>query len=244
MRTLLIWLLIPLWLWALSAEEIIQKSEDLLRGESMWGIYEMRISSPRYERTLVMESWAEGTKRSFIRIIEPRRDEGTTFLKLDNELWQFVPRIERTIKIPPSMMLQQWMGSDLTNDDMVRESSLASDYTAEILDENATGWQIALTPRADAAVVWSRIEVAIAKAGFLPLAQHFYDEKGVLIRTITFEAVREVDGRTLPPRWRVTPRTPDKAGHETVLTIREATFNRPLPEEIFTLRALKSYSRP
>lgn len=229
--------------FALTPEAIIKKSEDLMRGDTGYGEYEMIIKSPRYERTLLMESWGEGTKRSFIRILQPKRDAGTTFLKLDNELWQFVPRIERTVKIPPSMMLQQWMGSDFTNDDMVKESSMAEDYDAKLIEETEKSWLIALTPKPEAAVVWGRIEARIAKEGFLPQEDRFYDEKGVLVRTMHFSEVKKMDDRVIPTVWRIVSETEDKKGNETVLIIRKATFNRPLPEDIFTLRALKSYSR-
>ena len=103
-----------------SALEIIRKADELTRGDTQSGTYYMTIVRPDWERTMVFEYWSEGTNKSFIRIKEPVKERGVTFLKIGREMWQYVPRINRVIKIPPSMMLQSWMGSDFTNDDLSR----------------------------------------------------------------------------------------------------------------------------
>src|SRR6056297_2767371 len=115
------------------AREIVQKADQLLRGESSYAEIKMLIHRPKWERTIEMKSWSKGDKYSLVYITAPAKERGQVFLKRENEMWNWLPSINRTIKIPPSMMMQSWMGSDLTNDDIVNESSLVKDYTHEIL---------------------------------------------------------------------------------------------------------------
>ncbi|MCI5132049.1 MAG: outer membrane lipoprotein-sorting protein, partial [Candidatus Electrothrix sp. EH2] len=112
-----------------TAKEIIKKVEDNLNGKTAEMKITMTVKTKRAERTMKMQSWSVGKDKSFIKILYPGKDKGITFLKMDNSMWQYVPRIEKTIKIPASMMLQSWMGSDFSNDDLVRESSISEDYT-------------------------------------------------------------------------------------------------------------------
>ena len=164
---------------ALDVKEIIQKSDDLMRGKTSYGELIMETRTPRWTRSISMQSWSEGTTKSFILITAPVRDKGTTFLKINNEMWQYVPKVEKIIKIPPSMMLQSWMGSDFTNDDLVRESSIVEDYNCKLLAEEPARYKIELIPKPDAAVTWGKIIYYIAKVTFVPLRADFYDEEGI-----------------------------------------------------------------
>ena len=228
-----------------TADKIISKSERLLRGTSSYGIYEMSIYNPRWKepRIVEVESWAEGTEKSFIVIHKPKKDKGITFLKIGNEMWQYIPKIEKIIKIPPSMMMQSWMGSDITNDDMVRESSLERDYTKKIASEDESSWVIHLSPLSDAPVVWERITVVIQKESYLPTKAQYYDEDGELVRTILYEKPRKVSGRTIPTLMKFIPETENKKDHRTELLFKEIKFDIDIPDSIFTMRSLKSKSR-
>lgn len=227
----------------LTAEEIIARVENLMTGQTASGEMEMIIKTARWERSISMTSWSEGSKKSFIKITAPVRDQGMTFLKLDKEMWQYVPKVERTIKIPPSMMMQSWMGSDFTNDDLVKESSLSEDYTAAIVSENAVSYWLELLPRPEAAVTWGKLLYQVDKKSFLPERVEFYDEDGILINILIYSAVRQFNDRLFPARWEMLPQEADKEGHSTTIIVKKMIFNEPLPGDIFSLRALKKLSR-
>lgn len=227
----------------ITAGEIIKRSEDLMRGQTAYGEMEMIVKTARWQRTIKMTSWSEGTKRSFIKITAPVRDQGITFLKLDKEMWQYVPKVERTIKIPPSMMMQSWMGSDFTNDDLVKESSLVEDYTATIVSENAASYWLELLPRPEAAVTWGKLLYQVDKKSFLPERVEFYDEDGILINILVYSAVRQFNDRLFPTKWEMLPQEEEKEGHSTTIIVHKMIFNEPLPGDIFSLRALKKLSR-
>ncbi len=247
-------LFVPAWLalgaaagaQELDAAAIVKLAEDAMRGETVEMKATMDITTPRWQRTLVFRSWDDGRNdRSFTRILSPRKDKGTGFLRDGTTLWMYLPRVERTTRIPPSMMLQSWMGSDFTNDDVARDSSLVDDYTATVLGrrriEGTDALGVVLVPHEDAPVVWAKIEAWITAERPAPLLFLYYDEdkpgEFELVRRMRFSEIRHVDGRDVPHRWLMEPL--DKPGHSTAITLDEVHFDRSLSDSIFTQSNLK-----
>lgn len=234
------------------ARAIALRAEESMRSDRTYFKGRMTIRSPRLSRPrgVAFESWGDqGGKRSMIRIHEPAKDAGTGFLKLHPNLWMYVPRVERTVRIPPSMMLQSWMGSDFTNDDLVRESSEIDDYDHRMLGVDPGGgesadpraWVVEYTPHEDTAVVWGRILGWLAVDTGAPLRQEFYDEQGEKIRVIEFSEIREQAGRHFPHRWELTPL--EKPGHSTTIEIETIRFDAKFDDGIYTTRNLERGSR-
>src|SRR5262245_8368854 len=173
-----------------SAQEIIDRVESALWGKTLQSQLTMTIATPRWTRTLELAAWIERPRRSYIRLLAPPKEAGIGSLRIGAEMWNYLPTIERTIKIPPSMMFQPWMGSDFTNDDLVKESSLLNDYVHRLVTvdtaADAPAWVIESTPKPDAAVVWGRIVTRVRRADSLPVREEFYDERGTLVRVMTF----------------------------------------------------------
>lgn len=228
--------------------EIARRAEDVLRGDTAYLKAKMTIVSPRLPapRVVTFRAWDDHPrKRSFIRILTPPKDSGTSFLKLHPNLWMYIPRVERTMRIPPSMMLQSWMGSDFTNDDLVRESSQLDDYDHHLLgvDSHPAGtpvlssYVVDYVPHEDAPVVWGRIINWIETEHYTPVRSDYYDEKGERLRTMRFADVRESQGRYFPYRWTMTPL--DKKGYETEILIDTIRFDERFDDGIFTTRNLK-----
>lgn len=235
-----------------SAETVARRAEDAMRGDTTYCACQMTVSSPRLTapRTVSFESWTDVPgRRSFIRIHSPPKDAGTGFLKLHPNLWMYVPRVERTIRVPPSMMLQSWMGSDFTNDDLVRESSELKDYDHVLLgvdpgSERSGGrrsYVVEYRPHESAPVVWARIVAWVDAERWTPLFQEFYDEDETKVRELRFSDVRAVGSRYVPHRWTLTPL--DKPGHETVVVVDEIRYDLSIDEDVFTTRNLKRASR-
>jgi len=226
-----------------TANQIIAISEKMMRGNTSTGRMEMIIQTPKWKRSVKMTSWARGTKKSFIRIDYPKRDKGITFLKRGNEMWQYIPKIEKTIKIPPSMMMQSWMGSDFTNDDLVKESSLANDYTSKIIKRDKVNYTLELIPKPESAVVWGKLIMVINKKSFLPVKVEYYAEDGELINILEYSNVKKFNDRFYPTKWVMLPQTEDKKGHSTTLIVISNRFNIPISNSVFTLRSLRTRSR-
>ena len=235
--------LFTITLFAQTSSEIIQKVENNLNGKTAQMQITMIIKTSRYERKMQMQSWSLGKEKSFILITYPKKDRGITFLKIDSQMWQYVPKIEKTIKIPSSMMLQSWMGSDFTNDDLTKESSILNDYNHKLIDQNTTAYTIELIPKEDAAVVWGKIIMNVSKEYFLPLNTNYYDEDNLLIRTLTYQKFQKLSDRIYSTYWEMTPKTEDKKDHKTIIIIEKAEFDKDISPSYFTKRALKRYSK-
>lgn len=224
-----------------SGKELIEQVESALWGRTNHGVSEMTVITPHWKRTLTLHFWMDRPKRTFIRIDAPPKEAGIGSLRIEDEMWNYLPKIERIIKIPPSMMLQPWMGSDLSNDDLVKESSAVDDYrhtlqgTEEVDGQNV--YRVESIPLPDAAVVWGKLIYKIRVDNRLPLRVEYYDERGELIKVLRYEDERTLGGRLIPTRWVVQPK--DKPGNRTVFVIKEIAFDTPIAESIFSLRNLQ-----
>jgi len=238
----LMFLFLPMVSLADQTSDIIKKVEDNLNGKTAVMNITMIVKTKRVERTMKMESYSIGKEKAFIRVLYPGKDKGITFLKINNTMWQYVPRIEKTIKIPASMMLQSWMGSDFSNDDLVKESSISDDYTQKLLGETEKDYTIELMPREEAAVVWGKIIMEVSKQYFLPTRVRYFDEDDLLIRELAYTEVQPFGNRFYPTKWIMDPKEPEKEGHQTIIEIADAVFDKKVSESYFTKRALKRYS--
>lgn len=224
----------------LSGKEIVDKAENSIKGKSSKGVFSMKIVRPDYEREMKMKSWWEGEK-ALIEIIAPAKDAGNKTLKIDNEMWNYLKNTETTMKVPPSMMLQSWNGSDLTNQDIVRESELVEDYDIKMMfEEEIAGdmcWKLELTPKPDKPIVWGKIYYWVRQENYLPALTQYYDEKGKLIRTMKFLDVKKMDDRTIPTRWKIVSET--EVGQYTEFVYEDVKFNPDIPDRIFSYRELE-----
>ncbi|HEY9190197.1 MAG TPA: outer membrane lipoprotein-sorting protein [Sulfurovum sp.] len=243
MKQLLSLLIIPLFLSANEAQAIIKKMEKNLRGDHMYSTMRMIVTSKRGTRTVKIESWSEGNDKSFIKILYPKKDKGITFLKIDNQMWQYIPKIERTIKIPPSMMLQSWMGSDFTNDDMVKESSLEEDYTARLLSKKGNAATLELIPKPNAAVVWGKIIIDVDLNNAVPVREVFYDDRMQQVRVMTFSNIERHGSHRVPMVMELQPLDPNKKKNRTKVVLERVDYDTEIDPSYFTKRALKRYSR-
>ena len=230
-------------LYAIDSTKIIKKVEDNLNGKTAFMKISMIVKTKRIKRKIQMNIWSEGNEKSFIQITYPKKDKGITFLKIDNQMWQYVPRIERVIKIPSSMMLQSWMGSDFSNDDLVKESSIAKDYTHILSNESNSTYEILLKPKEDATVVWGKVVMIVSKKYLLPIKVDYFDEDGTLIRELLYKKVKKIQDRFYPTYWEMNPKTKEKEKHQTIVEINKAEFDKNIDKSYFNKSALKRYSR-
>jgi outer membrane lipoprotein-sorting protein len=223
------------------ASALIRKCDAVLRGKTAHALADMVIVNPNWRRTVSMESWSEGTERFFIHVTSPQREKGTTFLKLGNLLYQWIPSAEMRIKITPSMMLQSWMGSDFTNDDLVKESSMVDDYTHSLLGteilEGVQCFKLRLDPKPQAPIVWGRLVIWIRTRDYLPAREEFYNERGEMVKVMTFSDFRRANDRTYPMRWVMVPL--NKQGHRTEYVLKSIIFNEKIDPAVFTLRNME-----
>ncbi|MDH5643277.1 MAG: outer membrane lipoprotein-sorting protein [Gemmatimonadota bacterium] len=228
-----------------TAREIVDRVDRLWRGGSSRGVIGMEIVTEHWTRSLEMEVWSLGNDYALVRVLRPRREAGTATLKADQEVWNYLPRVDRTIKLPASLMSSSWMGSHFTNDDLVKESRIIDDYDIEIsfdgVRDGVDIWEFELTPKPEAPVVWGRIVEEIRKDDLMPVWVHYYDDLGDLARTVTFSEYRNMGGRLVPAVMVVTPT--DKPDESTTLIYSELEFDIDIDEDFFSLQRLRQTGR-
>ena len=228
---------------SLSARDIVEKADEKFKGEmSGYSVMTMTIVRPTWERTIEFKSWAMEDDYALPLITAPAREKGQTFLKRKNEMWNYNPAINRLIKLPPSMMSQGWMGSDYTNDDILRESSVVNDYDHSIIgEEDIDGrlcHKIRLDAKEDADVLWGHQIWWIDKKEFIVMKAELYDEDGYLVRTERGMELKTMDGRFLPTLLELVPA--EEPGNKTILKITEMKFNIDLEESFFSQQNMKN----
>ncbi|MDG5767595.1 outer membrane lipoprotein-sorting protein [Balneolales bacterium ANBcel1] len=216
--------------------EIIDRMEQVMRGNSNYAEMTMRIERPRYQREVSMRSWMLGRDYSMIIITAPSRDEGTAFLMRENDIWNYDPRIDRTIRLPSSMMAQSWMGSDFTNDDLVRDSDTVEDFEHEILRtgeyEGRNAWVIRLIPKPDTPIVWGKVKMWICTDTYVQLRVENYDQQEELVNTMKLDEIRTMNDREIPTRITVIPA--GKENEQTILVYEKLEFDIDIDRRFFT----------
>lgn len=224
-----------------SAVSILTKMDEKIRGKSSYSEMKMTIQRPDWSREMTMKSWTKGTDRSLILLTAPARDAGTAFLMRAKEIWNWQPSIDRVIKLPPSMMLQSWMGSDFTNDDLVKQSSLIDDYDSKIIGEEIIeGYKchkLELIPNEDAAVVWGKLYMWVTQKDYMQMRVEFYDEDGYLVNTMMGKNVTDFGDVTIPALLEVVPE--DESGNKTIIEYLKLDLDINVKDSFFSLQNLK-----
>lgn len=227
---------------AQDATEIIRRADEKTRGKvTAYSELTISIVRPKWTREMSLKSWSKGEDYSLILLTAPAKEKGAAFLKRKKEVWNWIPSIERTIKLPPSMMSQSWMGTDFTNDDLVKESSQVHDYIHSIVGdtilEERNCYKILLTPKPDAAVVWGKIITYIDSLDYIQLRAEMYDEDNFLVNIINSSKIKEMGGQLLATQMEMIP--VEKEGHKTILTLQEMVYDKPIADLFFTTRNMK-----
>ncbi|MDF4889033.1 outer membrane lipoprotein-sorting protein [Vibrio parahaemolyticus] len=238
----LLFLLFTSLSYAESAFDIVQKSDQAMRGKSSYSEATMEIVRPDWTRSMTMKSWTKGTELSLVLVTAPAKDKGSASLKRHREMWNWVPSIERVIKIAPSMLSQSWMGSDFTNDDLINQSSIVVDYQHALLGndsfEGDKVWVIEATAKPDAPVVWNKVTLWISQSTYLQRKVEFYDEFDERVNVLTTYDVKELGGRKIATRMEMKP--VDKPGNKTIFTTHQAQFDFDINNDFFSQQQMKS----
>jgi outer membrane lipoprotein-sorting protein len=223
---------------SLDAAALIRKIETQYQGATSHGTVRMIVRTRSYERNMVLESWAEGRDKFIARILEPAKERGTATLKVDSQIWNYLPKIDRLMKIPSSLMGDKWMGSHLTNDDLVKDAKIDELYTFTVLENDGRTIVIQGIPKPDAAVVWGKVIYRADLEREIPMAVDYFDEDGAKVRTIRFEQVERLQERWLPRVFRIDPL--DQPGEFTEMHYEKITFDVPIPKGTFSTQNLRS----
>jgi outer membrane lipoprotein-sorting protein len=225
----------------LTPREILDRVDDTWRGDSGRGKMRMQVVTEHWNRELTIEFWSQGKEKSLMRILAPLKEKGTATLMVDDNIWNYLPKVKRTIKVPSSMMGGSWMGSHFTNDDLVKDSRMADDYDFEVTFKGRRDGkeivELTCIPKQDAAVVWGKVVVVAQTNHWIPLEMKYFDEDLDLARVMTFSDVKRIGGRFVPVRATMVPS--DKPAESTTVIYDEIEFDVKLDPSLFSKRRLQ-----
>ena len=203
----------------------------------------MTVKTAHYERALKLTLWAEGDTQALVKINAPAKEKGTMTLRLGHDIYNFLPKIDRTVKVSAAMRTSSWMGSHFSNDDLVGSCHLAKDYDATLVEANKHGkttlWTVDLVPKSGTNLTWSKLRLVVEKERTIPISQTFYNERGSKTRTVIFSDVKELGGRQAPTKISVTPA--DLPGEHTDLVYVSLRHDIKLDPDFFNVDNLKSH---
>ena len=225
----------------ISPEKILNNVDDLYRSNASHSILTLSVTTVNWQRTLTLEQWSKGEDKSLIKILKPKKEKGLATLRVDKNMWNYMPKVKRVVKIPSSMMSSSWMGSHFTNDDLVKQSRMAEDYTFSITFEGMKDGkeiiEVTCLPNKEAAVVWGKVEVIVYADDYLPLRMIYYDEDLLLSRTLEFTNIELMDGKMIPTMMNMIPT--DEPGESTTVKWEEVKFDVTIDDDFFSLRKLQ-----
>lgn len=228
-----------------TAKEIVQAADAKMRGTTSQAQITIQTIRPSWSREMTVSTWVKCRDLAMILVQAPVKDKGIVYLKRKKEVWNWLPTLEKIIKLPPSMMSQSWMGTDFTNDDLVKESSIVEDYNQSIVGDTVidkrTCYIIQMIPKSEAAVVWGKLLVCIDKTDYLELHTRFYDEDGSLVNTMNAFDIKLMDGRLIPTRFEMLPT--DKPGQKTIMIYKAIQYNRKMDDALFTTEKMKNLTQ-
>jgi hypothetical protein len=224
-----------------NAKQVVKNAYDLMQGQTNESVMKMTIVRPKWERSISFHVWSKGKDFSLAVVTDPPKEKGQSFLKRKNEIWNWVPNIQRMIKLPPSMMSQGWMGSDYSNDDILKESSVVDDYDHTITGmetmEGKECYKIKMVPKPDAAVVWGYVIKWISKDSWFQLRSDYYDEDNILVKTELASNIKKMGDREIPTHFEIIPA--DKPNQKTVVDMQQSIFNKPIEDGFFSQQNMK-----
>ena len=225
----------------LDPKKILDDVDDLYRSNASHGILTLSVTTVNWQRTLTLEQWSKGKDKSLFKILKPKKEKGLATLRVDKNVWNYMPKVKRVVKIPSSMMSSSWMGSHFTNDDLVKQSRMADDYTFSITFEGMQDGkaiiEVTCLPNKEAAVVWGKVEVVVYADDYLPLRMIYYDEDLFLSRTLEFTNIEMMDGKMIPTMMNMIPA--DEPGESTTVKWEEIQFDVTIDDDFFSLRKLQ-----
>lgn len=222
------------------AKKIVKKMDELYRSNSSYAEIIMKIETPNWKRSLKIKSWSLGTKRTFLRILEPKKERGIATLKIGNKMWNFLPKIDKIMKIPPSMMMSSWMGSDFTNDDFVKMYTFIEDYHFKIIEHEEKKENIVYIeciPKEGRPIVWGKRILAVYKDSSLPVWEKFYDGKGKIVREMIYKDIKKFGEKVIPAVIELISST--KKGNKTTVIYSDAKFNIDISKKTFSRKNLR-----
>ena len=225
----------------LNPRKILDSVDDIYRSNTSHGILTLAVTTTNWQRTLTLEQWSKDKNKHLIKVLKPKKEKDLATLRVDTNVWNYMPKVKKVVKIPSSMMSSSWMGSHFSNDDLVKQSRMVKDYdfftSFEGIRDGIDIVEITCVPKMNAAVVWGKVEVIVYREDFIPLRLIYYDEDLNLSRKLEFSNIQIIDNKKIPLKMQMVPE--NEPGESTTIQWKKIKFDLTISDDFFSLRKLQ-----
>ena len=220
---------------AQTGTEILEKVDDNTVVTSWNYSAKMIISLGGTIREKEFIGYAIGKESAYMEFTSPARDKGTRFLKLGDEIWMYLPSVERATKIAGHMLRQSMMGSDFSYDDIVENRRLTELYNVELAGIDTVDGRechvVSLTAKVPEVNYYYR-KMWIDKDIYAAVKVELYAKSGKLLKEVKVSEFKRVSGYTFPTNVRMV----NKLRQETYteLQLEDVQLDVKIPDRIFT----------
>jgi outer membrane lipoprotein-sorting protein len=219
-----------------TAEQILKKAEQKLTASTIEADLDITIKRPKWTKTMGLKTWGKGSDYAMAYVKSPAKDAGTVYLKAGNDVYNYLPKIKKTVKLPANLLSQNWMGTDMSTDDIVKLTKLTTDYKATLAGSVTLSdrdcYVLLLLPKPDASVLWGKMVLAIDKQDYIQMKTLFYDEDMELVNTVIASQVKNMGGKMLASKMVMIPA--GKKGQTTTVIYSSMKFDSPISASFFT----------
>lgn len=244
-------LFLPAFVYAMTADEIIEKSNiayyytaDDGKARAKMKIIDSRGRERYREMTILRKDIKDGGRQNYyVFFHEPADVRKMVFMvwkqaEGDDDRWLYIPAIDLVKRIATSDKRSSFAGGVFTYEDV--SGRRTSDDTHELVREEKIdgkdSYVIKNTPKDTEVVEFSYYISWIDKATFLPIKGEYFDKQGKLYRTITVDEIKIIDGH--PTAVKGTGKNLE-TGLSTTIEFVDVKYDIGLKESTFAERYLR-----
>jgi len=240
------------WSFALTGEEIIEKVDKNMTFDSAKTEAKLVIHIRGQVRTKTMMSYSEGEDKSFSEFLSPARDKGVKYLKIGDNMWMYLPSVEKIIKIAGHMLRQSMMGSDFSYEDALESGNLLDKYDIKLATEETTYikfrrgteevtkgrpcYVLELTAKVKDVTYYKR-KIWVDREIFVPVKEELFAKSGKKLKVMVMADVKKY-GRRYYPRY-MSMRNLLRKDSLTEMFVTDIDFDAKIPKDTFTQRNLR-----
>lgn len=217
----------------ITGEEIVKKADQVMIGNSAEYENIMVIKRPDLKDIVskYKTSFKERGKKVMVRILYPPKERGKDLLLIEDNMWQYIPNVERSIRIAGS---QRFMGGDFNNSDLLKVS-LVFDYTAELKEITKLGGSecyFLILKANKPGVTYDQVNYWVRTKDFVPLKEEYVTLSGKKMKSLVYSDIGELGNRVRPRL--LTMINTLRPTHRTIVKLSKAKFDIDLPDSMFT----------
>lgn len=225
---------------ALDPNTIMREADKIISDQAAILTCDLLAKKPGQEdKRFRLKVWAKGKEKTLAKFLAPAKERGTGYLKNKENVWYYLPNIEKSIKVSGRQSLS---GTDFSNSDILGIDFL-KDYTIRLMGEeklNKTPCYLLDLKAKEGNITYDRIKCWVEKSNNMPLKFEYYTLSGELLKIMTLDQIKDLKGKIRPTRYTMDNRL--LRGQQTIYDLVDIEYLENLSDNVFTIRYMEKAS--